>query len=248
MTIDVRSPSGVRLGARLLWAALAAFLLAVPFTFLLLGVLTAWDGLARVDDGVADRLHALVVGRPHVVRVLEVVEFVSAPWVLRGVTALLAAWLWGRGRRRVAVWLAVTMTAGGVIGSGVKLLVARARPELDDPVAHSGGYSFPSGHALNSFLFVACLLVLAHPALHGGRRALAWAGGVLAVLVVGLDRVALGVHFVSDVVAGWVVAMAIVAATMAGFELWRREEGLPASRATEGLDPPVPAGGGSTGR
>jgi len=55
--------------------------------------------------------------------------------------------------------------------------------------------------------------------------------------VTGFDRVALGVHFVSDVVAGWVVAGACLAATAAAFEIWRREEGLAPSTVTAGVSP-----------
>jgi undecaprenyl-diphosphatase len=64
-----------------------------------------------------------------------------------------------------------------------------------------------------------------------------WVAAVVGVLVVGLDRIALGVHYVSDVLAAWVVGMAIVAATVAGFELWRRDEGLGTTGPDEGLDP-----------
>ncbi|MFN8076429.1 MAG: phosphatase PAP2 family protein [Kineosporiaceae bacterium] len=237
MTAPAVDSRDVRLGARLVWAAVAAFLVAVPFLFLLLAVLGTWDGLARIDDGAADALHAVVVDRPGAVRALKVLEVASQPWNLRVATAVICLVLWRRGRTRLAVWLGVTMAAGGVLGGTIKLLVARARPALDDPVSHAGGYSFPSGHALNSFLFVGCLMVAAHPVLRGGRRAAAWVTAVVVVVVVGLDRVALGVHFVSDVVAGWVVAMALLCATVAGFQLWRRQEGLAPATASEGLAP-----------
>jgi undecaprenyl-diphosphatase len=118
----------------------------------------------------------------------------------------------------------------------LKVIVARARPEFTDPVTVAGGYSFPSGHALNSMLFAACLLVLVHPMTSGGRRAAVWCTGFAFVLLVGLNRISLGVHFLSDVLAGWVVALATLTATLAAFETWRREQGLPQATTETGLD------------
>ena len=68
-------------------------------------------------------------------------------------------------------------------------------------------------------------------------RWLAYALGVAVVLLTGFDRVALGVHYVSDVVAGWIVALACLAGTAGAFEVWRREHGRPASSPSEGVDP-----------
>jgi len=58
------------------------------------------------------------------------------------------------------------------------------------------------------------------------------------VLLVGFDRVALGVHYVSDVVAGWIVALACLVGTAGAFEVWRREQGRsPANPSEQGVDP-----------
>ena len=59
----------------------------------------------------------------------------------------------------------------------------------------------------------------------------------MLVLLTGFDRVALGVHFVSDVVAVWVVGLAVLAGTSGAFEFWRREHGRPPSTVTEGVEP-----------
>ena len=117
------------------------------------------------------------------------------------------------------------MAIGGVLGVVLKLLVDRARPTFPEPVAHASGYSFPSGHALNSALGVGVLLLVFLPVLTRVGRAVAYTLGAALVLLTGYDRVALGVHYVSDVVAGWAVALACLAGTAAGFEIWRREQG-----------------------
>jgi undecaprenyl-diphosphatase len=135
------------------------------------------------------------------------------------------------------MWAIVTMVIGGVLAVVLKLIVARARPSLPNPVAHASGYSFPSGHALNSFLCVGILIMVFLPVLRPAGKALAYTVGAALVLLTGYDRVALGVHYVSDVLAGWGAALAVLAGTATAFEIWRREHGRPSSTASEGVDP-----------
>jgi undecaprenyl-diphosphatase len=225
-----------RLGARFALAAVAVLLIAAPFTLLVVLVLSKAPALARIDLEVATGLHTVLIEQPLLADAMIIVGRLTEPWVLRAVTVLVAVGLWRRGRHRVAAWLVVTMAVGGVLGVVLKEIVARARPEFADPFTVAGGYSFPSGHALNSMLFACCLLVLAHPATSGPIRAGAWSAAVTLVLLVGFNRMSLGVHYLSDVLAGWVVALATLAGTLAAFETWRREEGLPADNPRTGLD------------
>jgi membrane-associated phospholipid phosphatase len=226
-----------RLGLRLALAGLAALLVAVPFTLLALLVRSRAGWLTRLDTGVAESLSTLMNGQSWLVRTMRVIGWLSEPFVLRAVALVIVVLLWRRGRRRVAIWLAVTMAVGGVLGVLLKLIVARARPELDAPVAAAGGYSFPSGHALNAMVFACCVLVLAHPRTGGPTRGYAWLGAVVFVLLVGFDRISLGVHYLSDVVAGYAVGAAVAVATVAAFRIWQREERVPAASTEAGLDP-----------
>jgi undecaprenyl-diphosphatase len=218
-------------------ASAAAFLLAVPFTLLLLLVKSESRTLERLDVGTAERLHEVARANPGLVEFLEVVEVLTDPWLLRLVVLGAVVWLWRRGARRLAAWAAATTIVGGVLGIVLKLLVLRARPSFNEPVAQSPGYSFPSGHALNSVLCAGVLILVFLPVLDRRRRLLAGTGAAFVVLLTGFDRIGLGVHFVSDVLAGWVVALACLAATSAGFEIWRREEGMAPSAVAEGVDP-----------
>ncbi len=74
-----------------------------------------------------------------------------------------------RGARRLAWWAAVTTIAGGLTGVALKALVERARPVFPDPVHVSPSWSFPSGHALNSALITAVILLVVLPALPSRR-------------------------------------------------------------------------------
>ncbi len=197
-----------------------------------------WGPLHSLDQGTADRMHAWASARPHVVSFLEAVSKVFAPAVLRVSTAVIVVFLLVRRQRRLAAWAATTMIAAGVLGYLLKVVVERARPQLPDPVASAPGYSFPSGHALNSFAFFAMLLLLIEPLLSRRGRWVARLVCAGIVALVGFARVALGVHYVSDVVAGWFVGAGVVAVTTIAFETWRRERGEAVEHVlTEGIDP-----------
>jgi membrane-associated phospholipid phosphatase len=230
-------PPSRSLAGRLALGGLAALAVAVPFTFLALLVLGSWAPLARLDARVADNLNAYARARPHLVDTLDTLAVVLDPWVFRVVVLVVAAWLWQRGARRLALWAVTTMAIGGVIAVVLKAIVSRARPSFDEPVAHAGGYSFPSGHAVNSFLGVGVLILVFLPVLSRAGRRLAYLLGATIVLLTGFDRVALGVHYISDVVAGWIVALACLLGTVGAFEVWRREQGRPVSSPSEGVDP-----------
>lgn len=110
----------------------------------------------------------------------------------------------------------------GVIGAGViglaalaveiiKTTVARERPEVLDPILVERGFSFPSGHASLSMVAYGILAVLvSRSSLSRGTR-LAVVGVVVPlVFLIGLSRVWLGVHYPSDVIAGWVAGATVV--------------------------------------
>lgn len=227
------------LGVRLLAGAVAVVVVTVPLTVLTALVLSKNSALRDWDSSVVDAVHGQVAIRPTLARVLGWISTLTHPNSVRLVTGVLVVVLWLRGRRRAAAWLAVTVAVGGALDPVLKNAVARARPAFDHPVALAPGYSFPSGHALNSMLLAACLVILVQGPTRGrpGLRATARAAAVALVLVTGADRVGLGVHYVTDVVAGWLVALTTVAVTTTAFESWRRDVGLPPSSPETGLDP-----------
>lgn len=228
------------LGLRLTLAAAAAVLVLVPFALLALLVLGAWPPLLRLDASVTDAFHGYALAHPAWVRAMTVWTHVFGPGPLRVATAVVVVWLLRRRAPRLAAWVVTTMLVGGLLGALLKLLVGRNRPDLLEPVARAAGYSFPSGHALNAALAAGVLLLVFLPfARHSraGRVAL-WTAATLLTVVTGLSRIALGVHWTSDVVGGWVLGTAVVAATAAGFATWRTGAGhRPARPLREGVEP-----------
>jgi membrane-associated phospholipid phosphatase len=208
-----------RFGARTVLAAVGGLVAAVPLTLLIVLVLTKSPGLRRLDEGIEERVHAYVLARPTLEEALRVGSVVLHPrvmWVVVGATAIV---LWRRGRRRHAIWAVVTAAVGGGLDTPLKELIARTRPVFADPVATAPGYSFPSGHALNTMIIGAGAVALCWQVTRGRpwRRAALLGAATTLVLVTGFDRVGLGVHYVSDVVGGWLIGLAVVCVTTAAF-------------------------------
>ncbi|MFJ6705244.1 MULTISPECIES: phosphatase PAP2 family protein [unclassified Streptomyces] len=227
-----------RFGVRLLAAAAVAAAASVPFALVLVLVEGRWRPLRDLDRGAAEGLHGIALDHPAWTRTLRVLsDHVWDPFTLRVGVALLTGWLLWRGARRLAAWAAVTAVSGGLIGLGVKTLVERARPALEDPVAHAPGYSFPSGHAMTATTSFAVFLLVLLPMVPRRARVACWAVAVLSVLGVGFTRVALGVHWFSDVLGGWLLGLAVVVLTARAFEAWRADAGRRPAPVGAGLEP-----------
>lgn len=209
---------------RVVLLAVAFLLLAVPFGLLLHQVLsdgpvTTWD--EEWASWLNDRFH----DRPLAIDVLEAVSFTGTPIFLIFAVGLPALWVLRRGGRRLALFLAVTCSSGGIVGTVVKVAVGRPRPQVEDPIHTAFGNSFPSGHALQAVNCYGALLLVLLPLVPEGRRRLAIALTATWALLIGFTRLALGVHYVSDVVGGFALGGAWLAGSVAVFELWREDRG-----------------------
>lgn len=253
---DAEHDARTRFGARAVLAYVALALVAVPFSLLLFLVEDRWRPLLRLDAGARDSLNAFALEQHWFVTAMKTVSFIGSSRVYVPLFTALVVWLALRRVPRLAVFVAVTMLGSWALNATVKVLVDRARPVLPEPVAHAGGMSFPSGHAQSAFVAGSVLLLVFLPVLRGRRRVVAVGAAVAWALLVGFSRVALGVHYVSDVLAGFVLGAAWVSLTTALFSAWRRERGLPPVEPSEGLepedarllDPGEPSAPGVTGR
>ena len=117
--------------------------------------------------------------------------------------------------KRAAITLAAVMAAAVVCNVGLKRLIHCARPE---PLfgTNPSSYSFPSGHALYSLAFFGVLAsVLAAHAPPGAAPIGIYVAAALLIAGIGLSRVYLGVHYPSDVIAGYLAAAAVIGAVFA---------------------------------
>ncbi|MFD0260964.1 phosphatase PAP2 family protein [Kitasatospora indigofera] len=232
-----------RYGSRLLAAVLAFAVTAVPTAVLLVLIEAGWEPLRALDAGAAARLNASVRHHPLLLEAARTLT--DGPWdpvTLRLLVAAVVGWLILRRAWRLALWAGLTELAAGLTGLLVKVAVGRVRPRLPDPVAQAPGYSFPSGHAMTAMASCAILLLVLLPMVPRRARPAAWTAAAATVLGTGLTRIALGVHWVSDVLGGWLLGLALVASTAWAFDTWRRESGLRVPALPEGLEPELATG------
>jgi undecaprenyl-diphosphatase len=202
---------------------------------LLAGAMWLLAGPLVVLDGVvAHAANDLVAPHPWLVAVLETVTALGSDVTALLVLVTLAVALLARGRRDLALYVAVAGAGGALIAPSIKAVVGRLRPVVEVPVAEAPGSSFPSGHTLTITLWVGIVLLVLLPAVPWRARRAVVVTAVAVVVAVGLTRIGLGVHFLTDVVAGWLLGTAWVAVTAVAF---RNLLGPPAGRhAGPGLD------------
>lgn len=213
-----------RYGLRLTLFAVAVVLVAIPFSLLAEQVVTG-GRITELDLIVLGDVHALVASRSWLSYGFSGISILGNVAFLGAVVAGVCLVLWFRRLHRLVAYLAVTATVGGLITGAVKVVVARPRPALDGPVASGLGGGFPSGHTTLSTIVYGSLLLAFLPLIHERWRRVTIGGVCILVLLIGCSRLALGVHFVTDVVGGLVVGTAWLTAATAAFTLWRVDRG-----------------------
>ena len=209
MSFDLRRAEPTR-RARYWWA------IGVPaFLWLLLAILVGAQSSALQD--MDDRIASWGFDLGHDSEALHSFSTWFAPassnWTVGAILLLAAGFAAWRRERRLAGWIVlsgVLVIAGNAL---VKLAFQRERPPWDEPLYEITGYSFPSGHAAGAGVLstVAILLTIVLTG-RGWRRRLLIASWAILGLVIGGDRIVLGVHYLSDVVAGLCFGMAVTVA------------------------------------
>lgn len=175
----------------------------------LLLVLLGWAGGAAqpLDIGVIRDFAEWRANHPQGTGWTILLTHLGGAPALVSMTGLAALWLWWRGHRARAGLLLLTVLGGRLMIETLKLTVNRPRPSIDAHPVVVFSQSFPSGHAGNSMLtFLALALYLLPERLRGRGLAAAVAGS----LAIGATRPILGVHWLSDVLAGWLFGAAFV--------------------------------------
>ena len=134
-------------------------------------------------------------------------------------------------------WLLIAAAASGLmVVNIVKVMVGRERPPLAMHAVEVGNASFPSGHAmLSATVYLSLAALVAHFADRRRVRAYALGAGILVTLVVGASRVYLGVHWPTDVMAGWALGAAwAMLWWLIAFTLESRDQKRPLDIATVG--------------
>jgi membrane-associated phospholipid phosphatase len=170
---------------------------------------TVEDGgkLVSIDASIAMWLHAHAL--PSVTNTMIVVSVLGAPSTLSGATVMICLVLVARRSLGNLLPLATLVFGGDLLNYGLKFLVNRARPTFVDPLLTLPTESFPSGHAMASTVFYGFVIAyILTEGLERHRRKAAIAAGAVMIGFVCFSRIYLGVHYLSDVLAGIFEAVA----------------------------------------
>lgn len=217
--------------------AVLAFVAAVLFAILALLVVSSSAPLVRLDRATTNDLHRFALAHSGFSSAMRLVSDcgTTTAWVI--ILLPVIGWLLYRRLPRLALFVLVSNAGSLLLNNLVKLVVGRARPKLLDPVAVAAGKSFPSGHSQAAIVGYAVLVAVFLPAVPRGWRKVLVAVATVLVLLIGFSRVALGVHYLSDVIGAYLIGTVWFLGMAAAFGAWRREEGKPAPRLAEGLEP-----------
>jgi YegS/Rv2252/BmrU family lipid kinase len=217
---------------RLLAGALLCLLLLVVLTAVYKADVRALDEL---DNDLGAGPQGWTFRHPAAQQFLLFVEVAFTTLPMAIYTAIAAGLLFWRKHGRAALWTVVVMLGASLTTYFLKGLLQRKRPVWADPVTTLTSYSFPSGHATGIAAAAGVVIVLAGLLVRrrGLRRALC-TSAVLVALLVGLDRIFLGVHNPSDVVAGFAVGGFWVLGGLAAYDP------APRAKPREAFSTPVP--------
>lgn len=137
----------------------------------------------------------------------RVITTLGEPTAVAGFVVVLALWLYRKGRTTQAILALFAILGSVVLMVALKHYFHRVRPDLWQPLVHELSFSFPSAHAMASITLalLGAYVLWGHP---WRKTMLACMAGY--VVVIGISRLYLGVHYPSDILGGWLVAAAWV--------------------------------------
>lgn len=180
------------------------------------------DPLTQFDLTLADLLHRH--GTPVLIQLAKIVSLLGSPGFVAAWSLVVCLVLLKQRQRVLLVGWIGALAGGGLLDLGLKLAFRRPRPTWEAPYLVEHGWSFPSGHAMGSLVAYGMLAYLLVLHLHGrAARTAVIIGAVVLVLAIGFTRLFLGVHFFSDVIAGYAAGTVWLAVCISGLEVLRRK-------------------------
>lgn len=201
----------------------AGFAAAVASLFLFAWLANqVWKGeMLRFDGFVRDTVHSWAT--PTLTTAMRGITQLGSLQFLVTICAVLVARLFWIGRKRAATVLLIGAVGAELLNELLKQLFQRMRPEAFFGYPEPRDYSFPSGHAVLSCCIygVAAAIATTRMESRAGKAAV-WLGAALLAALIGFSRIYLGVHYPSDVIAGFAAAVVWVTALRVAYGAWLR--------------------------
>lgn len=183
---------------------------------------TLGPSVPALDQQVATWFHEHA--RSGLTTTARVITFFGSAGFLTSVSVCCAVLLIRVPRWDWLLTLALTMLGGSLLNIVLKHFFQRQRPILENPLVTLTTFGFPSGHTMGSTLFYGLLALFAAHALRAlSAKIAACALAVMLVMLIGLTRIYLGAHYLSDVLAAMAAGLAWLAFCWAGVETFRKE-------------------------
>src|SRR4030095_2553582 len=165
------------------------------------------EGSTRAfDEAIRAAVHQ--TASPTLTTLMRGISFLGSTQFLFAATAVIVVWFIFRRWKREAILLAINMIGASVLNITLKLAFKRVRPEPFFNLATPKSFSFPSGHSLASFCFFGALAVILNARIKSrGVRTAIWITAGVIIFLIGLSRIYLGVHYATDVIAGFTAAL-----------------------------------------
>ncbi len=209
-SLPAKPKSPVEFGRKLLithWRALVVLFVGVYVPLQIFGLLALkveqYQGGFPWDLPILVTVHSLA--RPQLDEFAVLLSKLGSFWTVLPMLIAIALILLGQRRWRSLIYLLITASGSAIINRTAKEFWHRVRPDLWVSAAPEFDYSFPSGHAMTSMTLVAILVILTWDSVWCWLTVML---GSLYILAIGWTRLYLGVHFPSDIIAGWLVAIA----------------------------------------
>lgn len=208
------------------------WVVAAALGLVLLAGAAVWAALAGVGPAAADTgalRDAIEVRTPGLTGAAILITTVGSTFAMAVVACVVGAVLWSYGRPADAAFLVLTMATASAVFRGLKMWLDRPRPPVATRLVPETNESLPSGHATMSLVVIGSLVVLFWAGRAVRTRVLMVLAAATWVGLVGLTRIYLGVHWFSDVVAGWAVGAAWLTLATLLWTWWRHRVPQPAA-------------------
>jgi len=188
------------------WRSLLLLLIGVYLPLQVFEILTVkiWENQAGFPWDVPILLAVHSTANPQLNVLAVTLAIIGLPWTAIPILGAIALILLLQKRWRSLAYLLTASVGSVIINRTAKQLMHRVRPQLWQSISPEASFAFPSAHAMTSITVVVILLFLTWDS---SRRWLVLIFGSLYIIAIGWCRLYLGVHFPSDVLAGWMVAL-----------------------------------------
>lgn len=157
-----------------------------------------------IDNRVSEYLHAAASMRA--TEFFSIVTYLGNWRLIVVLSVLVIFFFWKYGNKGYIIPFVATLIGGQLTGTMLKRIFERPRPEWG--IYPDGSFSFPSGHAIVSVLFYGFLAYLVFKiSKRRSTKIIFLALGALIILVIGFSRLYLGEHYLSDVLAGYIIGL-----------------------------------------